>query len=943
MFTEKRKKYSYREGVVSSTHSSVFGRGSRLYGLKTFYCSIIHSFVIDVHSIDDNDCFHSKVVTMPTLINVTVLDESLQDTTLDASRDLLDKSFGSDNGRLYHDESNKENTNQMENMFMDDKTVGDSLSEVAQTLTKEKEWMETQKLQSCRSYSESAQTIHGHVEIDKITDNIRLHDKSKLSTYTSMLTDVKRNNNTAQNTNMTEDKSRIQGSSLFDADCSVVHQQSTDADKTTLYDPNINELILPSALVNGSALQSTHFLNDESVEVISFHRTIGNNEILFKEKYAAFVAKRIDDFENKYPGQLKSFSLMTETQKIDELKIIKKLLARLSVSNSQRMEEPHQFQQLSKPSQCQLSPAKAYLHKGDDSHTQATEHHAIESNMCCDSGDSTTMTHDHETSMRSTSFALLSPDNLSHKKERSLNINVRTGIRENQTMSLGSTPTKQVSDPALTSRHDSPDFPLPDDNNSTVSSVEIVRRSTRESSFSPRAYTSPDSSTRPNTQKRLATTSGKKGMDLSRLRIEDSVDDGSFASEPRPSEVILSPSQLDCSGLPSPDNAPLFSASQSPIHHHGTFSSSGSYSSREEDSETDSDEGRRMDLNDTVETFDLTLVQNHKRRIRWKGDGGSYLQEIPANIKLREGASFHFQPLKVGRPRHRPRTNCGGHQTSQLSFSDPLDSYRGLLGQKMNAVFDEIFKREECGNANAIIFSLSKAQIYSVTLKVLLESHDIAKHISKEGNDKDVINGGTLIVARSRDCLGEWEKALRVGTFHSVLNHSAIPLSERSRTAVSKKCANYDVVLTTFDGILSKDTIVAVNSKGHVVPGNVGFQDGWYAASRKSETNNPKYQNVQLSVLHLITWTRVIFVDYLGRKSYIAKGKNLRGRAAIALISKRRWVFFESTEVLSNPIGVLRKSDRTAVHSVSAVLHLPLDKTEQCVVDDCCIDLNTVL
>ena len=880
---------------------------------------------------------------MPTLINVTVLDDSSQNTTLDTSRTLLDETTRSDDGILYNDESSKENTDQMESIFRTDKSVDDSLLEIPRTLTRKKELMETQNLQCCRWNSESKQNNEGLVGLEKRTDNLCLHDKSKHLTDTYMLTEVKRDNYIAENANMTEDESRIQDSNLFDADYSIDHQLSTDVDETILSDTNVNELIFPSVLVTGSDLRSNQFLNDKSVEILSFHRNIGKNEKLFKQKYAAFVSDRIDEFENKYSGLLKSFSSMTETQKKEELRNVKDLLARLTASNSQRMEERHRCQHRSKTSQRQATFANEYTPNGDDSHHQVVEHHAIESGMYSDSGDSTIMTHDRERSMQDTSLALLSPDDFSYKKVLSLNIKVQENLRESQTTSIRAPSTKQASVPALTSRLNSQDFPLPDDNNSPFSPVEIVRRSARESSLSPRAYTSPDSSTRPTSQKRLATNSGKKGMDLSRLRIEESVDDGSFSSEPRPFDVILSPSQLDCSELPSPDNAPLFSASQSPINHHAAWSSSKSYSSCEEDSEADTDEGYRVNLNDTVETIDVTMIQNHKRRIRWVEDGESFLQEIPANINLRDGASFYFQPLKVGQPGIRQRDNCGGHQSSELSFSDPLDSYRGLLGQKMNAVVDELVRKDKRGRANAIIFSLSMTQIYSVTLKALLESHNITQHISKEIDDFGVMNGGTLIVARSRECLGEWEKALRVGTYHSVLNHSVMPLSERSRTAASKKCANYDIVLTTFDGIKSKDTIVAVNSQGHVVQGKVGLQDGWYAASKKSQTENSQRRNIQLSVLHLIMWARVIFVDSLGRKSYLAKGNTLRGRAAIALISKKRWVFFESTGDLSNPIEILRKSDRTAVHSVSAVLHLPLDKSEQCVVDDCCINLNTVM
>jgi hypothetical protein len=91
--------------------------------------------------------------------------------------------------------------------------------------------------------------------------------------------------------------------------------------------------------------------------------------------------------------------------------------------------------------------------------------------------------------------------------------------------------------------------------------------------------------------------------------------------------------------------------------------------------------------------------------------------------------------------------------------------------------------------------------------------------------------------------------------------------------------------------------------------------------------HNPSPQPTkQLSILHRIQFRRVIFVDVLGRKSYLAKGGTARATAAIAINGETRAVFFQQSEADgSNPLWALRKSDKKAVSSVSSVLRLTTD------------------
>ena len=79
-----------------------------------------------------------------------------------------------------------------------------------------------------------------------------------------------------------------------------------------------------------------------------------------------------------------------------------------------------------------------------------------------------------------------------------------------------------------------------------------------------------------------------------------------------------------------------------------------------------------------------------------------------------------------------------------------------------------------------------------------------------------------------------------------------------------------------------------------------------------------------MSVLHRIEFKRIIVVDNLGRKCYLAKGGTARAAASIALSSSScRLAFFKETEADGqNALLALRKSDKRAFQSVSSVLHL---------------------
>jgi hypothetical protein len=246
---------------------------------------------------------------------------------------------------------------------------------------------------------------------------------------------------------------------------------------------------------------------------------------------------------------------------------------------------------------------------------------------------------------------------------------------------------------------------------------------------------------------------------------------------------------------------------------------------------------------------------------------------------------------------------------------------------------DEMLKR-----SRAVVFSMTMEQISSVTVKLLLSTRYDSE--SSQGDSK----GGTLVICRTKEDMEVWEKALRVGTSHSVLNHSALPLSERTRVATSKKCSNYDVVLSTFDAITSRDVAIPLNEHGHVIS-QPPSQNGWLAArsSGASQAEEAPLHCEQLSILHMLEWRRILFVDALGRKSYVAKLGTRRAKACLGLNGKSRFIFFcRDQELKLTPLEALRKSERNAFMSVSSILRLSREWGEECMVSDFFIDLADI-
>jgi hypothetical protein len=653
------------------------------------------------------------------------------------------------------------------------------------------------------------------------------------------------------------DETRLGG----DSDIDVTRLDGdSDIDVTRLGD--VTNLFNASQLASGVGLKNEvpHLEFEKPQAAV---RTTGPEEEHYKRHFEHYVSHVVTDFRRHNPDKFEDYHSLSRSEKENEQERIAALLTRLGMSTSTVVRCRARVDPDARVAVAELSADSSATRLGpDESDADVSHLNNFDESVQANDSSSTLEKGGVAEQESHESSALLSPgadvDELA--------------ARMDQSMTLMS-PCSSILSPPRTSQP-----PRADD--SSASSVELVRRNNSVlSSQSSHMYESPTITT--SRSKRLASASGKRGTDVSRMRMDDDSFVSFDASMARASEMISSPSQLLCSSVQSPES-PLFNASQSPICDNDSIGwengSVGSETKRR---------GVRNDRspNDTLNSVDCTL--SYRRRVQRHEN--SFLQEIPANVRLKEGAQFRMRPLRVGRPKLR----SGGksdrrRRISLVAMPDPLRSYEGTLRKKVKAVYywmkDKDVLSEGEDAVGGVLFSMNMKQIIDVTMKLIIKHP--SNHNTKDMID-DVVNGGTLIVARSKEALEEWQSSLREYTSYSVLNHATMTVEERKRTSTASRCAGYDIVVTTFDAIKSRDIAIPLNSDGHVILEKIGFQDGWYS-TRSGGSGEAPGRCEQLSVLHQITWRRVIFVDQLGRTSYLAKLGTARAVASVALSASSR-------------------------------------------------------
>jgi hypothetical protein len=112
-------------------------------------------------------------------------------------------------------------------------------------------------------------------------------------------------------------------------------------------------------------------------------------------------------------------------------------------------------------------------------------------------------------------------------------------------------------------------------------------------------------------------------------------------------------------------------------------------------------------------------------------------------------------------------------------------------------------------------------------------------------------------------------------------------------------------VLISYDAIKAKEVTVPVDENGRAMLDSnadaVEADEGWLTsrvAGSQTGAQAPRKCH-QLSVLHRMSWHRLILMDVLGRQGFLIKPGTARIQAAVAINSMSRYVTCESRSLLS--------------------------------------------
>lgn len=339
---------------------------------------------------------------------------------------------------------------------------------------------------------------------------------------------------------------------------------------------------------------------------------------------------------------------------------------------------------------------------------------------------------------------------------------------------------------------------------------------------------------------------------------------------------------------------------------------------------------------DSIESVDSDILREQHRKQKMNDESIIDDEEgNERNISLKDTSRLHYDPLQVYRP---PRWAKIYHQKKQLSkrskgskrnksksiqirkpddaiekpkplptmtyVEEPFKEFGSRDSERLEVVSDWLNEQdliEECLEetstskpaGKAVVITVTIKQILSLSLHLLLKNgvHKISRHDRFESNSRSNLSsgdnssvttyGGTLVVARSKQELLEWECGFREKTGFTVLNHAELTSKERRRVTIPTKASGYDVVLTTYDALKTKEMSTLVDDLGRVID-QTNSEGGWFT-SRMSSSEEPQHQSGTLSQLHILNWTRLILVDSIGRQSFLTKPATARLQAIAKL------------------------------------------------------------
>ena len=692
-------------------------------------------------------------------------------------------------------------------------------------------------------------------------------------------------------------------------------------------------------------------------------RVPGPYERLYQTQYQTWVQRAILQHHQQHDSSLANYRHMTDDQKIQAQQQVRELLERLHIPQ-QRQPQPLGIKQ---------PPTQIRMEESSPNMTMKTSHPTNKKSLNgpSPSYDDGNQDSSSNLSLPQTSMVLFSPEHV-NKENNTMNqsaschpINETFGNGMEESGALFSPdngpnlPNSDQDDKETSRALDSPKL-TPPSNNSHGPRRRTSHESPIEQARSCRVFQSPDlplpsdHTTSPdgnntNHNKRLSSTSGKRGADHRRAKwSSEHATPKQFPLEASLGRLSLSPHYFPTSQ--SPILPP--SGSMSPVPHHGHGNNSSI--SLEEVSMGDNDNNSnspkplyssqrnvgvdRSMHEESLETF-YSKVPYGSSQFE-----GSRSRRLIHNVKLKQGATLHYQPLPL--ESHPPEP-------------DPLSRYSKPIRTTLYQIYKQIKSLHNNSNNNntkqrqpqpgsSIVFSLPPDQAIQLCMKLVFQM--------EQGNTTQTTSGAkpcggqTLIVVREKPWIEAFGQAFREGSSLPVVDHSTLPLKERKSLATTERLIRYSVVLTTFEALKSNDTTLPVNAEGSLVlprtknhhhknqhsssPGgewhssrNGGSQA---TASTSTQESHRSCSVRQCSILHCLSWRRVIFFDTLGRRSFLVKPDTSRFLASASLETPSRLVFFpqddHDDEHRDTGLDRLLKSDKKAVSAMCRLLQL--DHTE---------------
>lgn len=353
------------------------------------------------------------------------------------------------------------------------------------------------------------------------------------------------------------------------------------------------------------------------------------------------------------------------------------------------------------------------------------------------------------------------------------------------------------------------------------------------------------------------------------------------------------------------------------------------------------------------------------------------------HVTLKGNSHVHYNPLKVYRPpkwaklyedkrnnkmkqsrkqkAKGDKDNQASHELNNRSESarplptltmiqNPFKEFGSRDSERLNVVLDWIIDRERDTlneeessiTGKAAILSLNQRQIICLILQlILLDGRNHSDSISKKNNTFSKHSGGTLIVLKGKDEICEWECELREKTGFSVFNHAVLSSSERRSANITSKASTFDVVLTTYDALKNKEVTVCVDKNGRFRK-EADDHGGWLASRTNQIDEEDKVHTAILSRLHPLDWHRAVFIDDLGRKSYLTKPGTSRAEVACSVKGKSRIICFVKSSDEHCFFEDKFKESRRQLIPLAKMFDVPTNRTANDLVGQIMLDYRDV-